>query len=207
MTSKKNYVCIIQLLNFKQITLTSGRDLLNIRVDNILTQVKRITQQLPGLLVEVLGDKIRFTLDDNNQLERFIELIMDYTKQSLLFGLPHKAIIFEESPIIAKENNLNLYVSKEYFLAIEKLEKLDLAATIIDSNLYTENSNCFSKYVVNYDNEIVLKLAKRPIADIALQGMKNSIKNSFNKIGISEFDIETSRILNNTLKFVDVQNS
>jgi hypothetical protein len=52
----------------------------------------------------------------------------------------------------------------------------------------------------------VLKISKRPIAQIALQGMKNSINNSFNKIGIDDFSSPFSKILNNTLKFVDMQN-
>lgn len=205
--TKKNYVCIIQLLNFKQLCLESGKDLLKIRVDNILNQVRKILGAISQIRVEISEDKIKFEMgEDNAQFEKFIELMMDYTKQSLLFGLPHRAIIFKEESINFKEDNLNLNLSKERFLAIEKLENLQLACTILDKDLYEEKSEVFSKYAVVYNNELVLKLSKRPIADIALQGIKNSINNSFNKIGINDLSLQYSTILNNTLKFVDVQN-
>lgn len=208
MTNKNNYVCIIELLNFKQISLESGRDLLQIRVENIVNQVRKITNAIPDIYVNILGDRISFVMDsENNQFEKFIEMIMDYNKQALLFGLPHKAIIFKENAIGERENNFDLHVSREEFSAIEKLENLNLSGVVFEQSLYEEQSEILSKYTVLYENEIVLKLAKRPIAAIALQGMKNSISNGFNKIGINDFTTQFSKILQNTLKFVDIQNA
>lgn len=72
--------------------------------------------------------------------------------------------------------------------------------------MYEEKSQILSKYCIVYQGESVLKLGKKQIAQIALQGIKNSINNSFNKIGIDDFSTPYSKILNNTLKFVDMQN-
>ena len=148
-----------------------------------------------------------FVIDSKSSFfERFIELIMDFNKHSLLFGIPHKAIVFKESAISSFENNVNIHISKEYFSAKAKLKDFDLASVLVNQSLYEEKSLVFSKYCVDYQGERVLKISKRPIAQIALQGMKNSINNSFNKIGIDDFSSPFSKILNNTLKFVETQN-
>ena len=41
MTNRENYVCILQILNFEQISLEGGRDLLKIRIDNIAKEYKK----------------------------------------------------------------------------------------------------------------------------------------------------------------------
>mgnify|MGYP003293327802 CR=1 FL=1 len=208
MTNKENYVCILQLLNFEQVCLDGGNDLLRIRIDNIANQLKKIKSEIADLEINFLGNEIIFVLNsETSQFERFIELIMEYNKHSLLFGIPHKAIVFKENAISTFENKVNIHISKEYFLAKAKLNNFDLASVLIHQALYEEKSQILSKYCVDYQGERVLKISKRPIAQIALQGMKNSINNSFNKIGIDDFSSPFSKILNNTLKFVEAQNA
>lgn len=207
MTNKENYVCVIELLNFKKISLESGKDLLQIRVENIVNQVRKILNTLTDVSASFVGDRVELVINStSNQFEKFVEMIMDYNKHALLFGIPHRAIVFKENSIRVKEENLNLNVSKEAFSAMEQLEQFDLAGILIDSSLYDERKDVFAKYTVSYNNAIVLKLSKRPIAEIALQGIKNSINNSFNKIGVNDFSTQYSTILKNTLRFVDVQN-
>ncbi len=208
MTNRENYVCILQLLNFEQISLEGGKDLLKIRIDNIANQLRKIKNEISDLEIHFFGNEIMFLLNSaTTQFERFVELIMDYTKHSLLFGIPHKAIIFKENSISTSENNVNIHISKEYFSAHTQLNNFDLSSVLIHQELYEEKSQLLSKYCVIYDGKSVLKYAKRQIAQIALQGMKNSINNSFNKIGIDDFSSPHSKILNNTLKFVDIQNA
>lgn len=207
MTNKENYVCILQLLNFEQVCLEGGNDLLRIRIDNIANQLKKIRNEIIDLEIHFSANEVMFVIDSKSSFfERFIELIMDFNKHSLLFGIPHKAIVFKESAISSFENNVNIHISKEYFSAKAKLKDFDLASVLVNQSLYEEKSLVFSKYCVDYQGERVLKISKRPIAQIALQGMKNSINNSFNKIGIDDFSSPFSKILNNTLKFVEAQN-
>ena len=207
MTNRENYVCILQILNFEQISLEGGQDLLKIRIDNITNQLKKIRREIIDLEIHFSANEVMFVLNsETTQFERFVELIMEYNKHSLLFGLPHKAIVFKESAISSFENNVNIHISKEYFSAKAKLKDFDLASVLVNQSLYEEKSLVFSKYCVDYQGERVLKISKRPIAQIALQGMKNSINNSFNKIGIDDFSSPFSKILNNTLKFVEAQN-
>ena len=124
MTNKENYVCIIELLNFKKISLESGKDLLQIRVDNIVNQVRKILNTLTDVSANIVGERVEFVINSaSNQFEKFVEMIMDYNKHALLFGIPHRAIVFKENSIRLKEENLNLNVSKEVFSAIEQLEQ------------------------------------------------------------------------------------
>lgn len=207
MSNRENYVCVIELLNFEQIALEGGRDLLKIRVDNIANQLKKIRETLQDVEIDFLGKEIVIRLcAENNQFERFVELIMDYNKHSLLFAIPFRAIIFKENAIVERENNFNLHISKEFFSAKAWLHNFDLASVLIHQDLFKEKSQILSKYCITYQGENVLKLGKKQIAQIALQGMKNSINNSFNKIGIDDFSTPYSKILINTLKFVDMQN-
>lgn len=208
MTNRENYVCILQILNFEQISLEGGQDLLKIRIDNIANQLKKIRREITDLEIHFSANEVMFVLDSQTtQFERFVELIMEYNKHSLLFGIPHRAILFKENAISLSEDKLDIHISKEYFLAKAQLNNFDLASVLIHKDLYEEKSLVFSKYCVDYQGERVLKISKRPIAQIALQGMKNSINNSFNKIGIDDFSSPFSKILNNTLKFVEAQNA
>lgn len=207
MSNRENYVCVIEFLNFEQIALEGGRDLLKIRVENIANQLKKIKEALQDVEIDFLGKEIIIRLKaESNQFERFVELIMDYNKHSLLFAIPFRAIIFKENAIVESENNFNLHLSKEYFFAKAQLQNFDLASVLIQQDLCEEKLEILSKYCVVYQGKTVLKLGKKQIAQIALQGMKNSINNSFNKIGIDDFSTPYSKILNNTLKFVDMQN-
>ncbi len=208
MTNRENFVCIIELLNFEQISLEAGRDLLGIRTENIANQLRKIREAIPEVEVNFWGKQITLVLNAiSNQFERFVELIMDYNKHSLLFGIPFRAIVFKENAIENEENGFNLHISKEYFSAKDRLENFELASVMIHKDLYEEKSQVLSKYCVVYGGELVLKLAKKPIAQIALQGVKNSINNSFTKIGVDDFSTSYSKILINTLRFVDMQNS
>lgn len=207
MTNRENYVCILQILNFEQISLEGGKDLLKIRIDNIANQLRKIKNEISDLEIHFFGNEIMFLLNSaTTQFERFVELIMEYNKHSLLFGIPHRAILFKENAILFSEDNVNVHISKEYFLAKSQLNNFDLASVLIHKDLYEEKSQILSKYCIVYQGESVLKLGKKQIAQIALQGIKNSINNSFNKIGIDDFSTPYSKILNNTLKFVDMQN-
>ncbi len=208
MTNRENYVCILQLLNFEQITLEGGNDLLRIRIDNIANQLVKIKNEIEDLEIKFLGNEIMFVLNSKtSQFERFIELIMEYNKHALLFGIPYKAIIFKENAILNSDDKINIHVSKEYFLAKEQLNNFNLASVLIHQDLYEEKLQVLSKYCVVYQGESILKFAKKQIAQIALQGIKNSINNSFNKIGIDDFSTSYPKILINTLKFVDMQNT
>lgn len=208
MTNRENYVCILQLLNFEQITLEGGNDLLRIRIDNIANQLVKIKNEIEDLEIKFLGNEIMFVLNSKtSQFERFIELIMEYNKHALLFGIPYKAIIFKENAILNSDDKINIHVSKEYFLAKEQLNNFNLASVLIHQDLYEEKLQVLSKYCVVYQGESILKFAKKQIAQIALQGIKNSINNSFNKIGIDDFSTSHPKILINTLKFVDMQNT
>lgn len=208
MTNRENFVCIIELLNFEKISLEAGRDLLGIRTENIANQLRKIREAIPEVEVNFWGKQITLVLNAiSNQFERFVELIMDYNKHSLLFGIPFRAIVFKENAIENEENGFNLHISKEYFSAKDRLENFELASVMIHKDLYEEKSQVLSKYCVVYGDELVLKLAKKPIAQIALQGVKNSINNSFTKIGVDDFSTSYSKILINTLRFVDMQNS
>ena len=208
MTNRENYVCILQLLNFEQITLEGGNDLLRIRIDNIANQLVKIKNEIEDLEIKFLGNEIMFVLNSKtSQFERFIELIMEHNKHALLFGIPYKAIIFKENAILNSDDKINIHVSKEYFLAKEQLNNFNLASVLIHQDLYEEKLQVLSKYCVVYQGESILKLAKKQIAQIALQGIKNSINNSFNKIGIDDFSTSYPKILINTLKFVDMQNT
>ncbi len=207
MTNRENYVCILQILNFEQISLEGGQDLLKIRIDNIANQLKKIRSEIIDLEIHFSANEVMFVLDSQTtQFERFVELIMEYNKHSLLFGIPHRAILFKENAISFSEDKLDIHISKEYFLAKSQLNNFDLASVLIHKDLYEEKSQILSKFCVVYQGESVLKLGKKQIAQIALQGIKNSINNSFNKIGIDDFSTPYSKILNNTLKFVDMQN-
>ena len=208
MTNRENYVCILQLLNFEQITLEGGNDLLRIRIDNIANQLVKIKNEIEDLEIKFLGNEIMFVLNSKtSQFERFIELIMEHNKHALLFGIPYKAIIFKENAILNSDDKINIHVSKEYFLAKEQLNNFNLASFLISKDLYEEKLQVLSKYCVVYQGESILKFAKKQIAQIALQGIKNSINNSFNKIGIDDFSTSYPKILINTLKFVDMQNT
>jgi hypothetical protein len=208
MTNRENYVCIIELLNFEQMSLEGGRDLLKIRIDNIVNQLKKIKTEIENLEINFFGSEIMFVIDsESSSFERFIELIMDFNKHSLLFGIPYRGVVFKENAISSFENKVNIHISKEYFSAKIDLRNFDLASILINKDLFEEKSQLISKYCVVYEGNCVLKLAKRPLAQIALQGMKNSISNTFNKIGIDDFSSQYSKILVNTLRFVDVQNS
>ncbi len=208
MTNRENYVCILQILNFEQISLEGGKDLLKIRIDNIANQLKKIKNEISDLEINFFGNEIMFVLNSETaQFERFVELIIEYNKHSLLFGIPHKAILFKENAISTLEEKVNIHISKEYFLAKAQLNNFDIASVLIHQSLYEEKSQILSKYCVVCQGETVLKLGKKQIAQIALQGIKNSINNSFNKIGIDDFSSPYSKTLINTLKFVDIQNA
>ena len=202
MTNRENYVCILQLLNFEQITLEGGNDLLRIRIDNIANQLVKIKNEIEDLEIKFLGNEIMFVLNSKtSQFERFIELIMEHNKHALLFGIPYKAIIFKENAILNSDDKINIHVSKEYFLAKEQLNNFNLASVLIHQDLYEEKLQVLSKYCVVYQGESILKFAKKQIAQIALQGIKNSINNSFNKIGIDDFSTSTFNSLESDINW------
>ena len=66
MTNRENYVCILQLLNFEQITLEGGNDLLRIRIDNIANQLVKIKNEIEDLEIKFLGNEIMFVLNSIN---------------------------------------------------------------------------------------------------------------------------------------------
>ena len=79
MTNRENYVCILQILNFEQISLEGGRDLLKIRIDNIANQLKKIRSEITDLEIHFSANEVMFVLDSQTtQFERFVELIMEY---------------------------------------------------------------------------------------------------------------------------------
>ncbi len=202
------YLCLIELLNFENIVLQYGNDMLRIRLERILKDLSFAV----GGKEEVLrafnfGSYIVVSTksDSDEELSALTEAMMSYNKQALSFGYPHRGVIISQEAIFLQSQGVEIFNSKALFEAKRILAKQNIASIVVESKLFAEKQELLERYTATFDQKAVVKLHKYPLAALASQGVKRSIESNFAKVGVDKTSSDYP-LLTCLLQFVEDEN-
>lgn len=205
---KGNYLCLLKLLNFESVVLQDGNDMFQIRFDRM---AKDLSQALEGVGEQVscmnIGSWLLLSTrsDDEDSLKGLLSALSAYNKQALLFGCPHKGIIFRQKPAVSNQKGVEVFNSRALIGAKVSLAEQSIAGIVADEELCKEKKATLQAYTSIFEGKQMLKIFRTSLASVAFEEVKKTLKSNFSKVGISENSSEGNS-LKMLLKFMEAEN-
>ena len=205
---RENYLCLLELLNFDQLVLQGGNDMLQIRLDAMtkdLSEALRGKQE--GIECRNFGSYILLSTlsDDKENLERLLSVLSLYNKQALMFGYPHKGIVLRQKPAVSKHEGIEVFNSHAFMDAKGKLAVQDIAGIVVDGQLCEREKETLRLYSSTFKSKQVLRIFKAPLTSMAFEQVKKTVRGNFAKVGAAEGSLEENA-LKSLLEFMEEEN-
>lgn len=205
---RENYLCLLELLNFDNVVLQGGNDMLQIRLDRMTKDLSEASRgKEEGIVCRNFGSYILLSTlsDDEESLERLLSVLSVYNKQALMFGYPHKGIVLRQKPAVSKYEGVEVFNSRAFIEAKGKLAKQDIAGIVIDEEVYAERKETVQRYSSTFGQKQVLKIFKAALAGVAFEEVKKTLRSNFAKVGAGE-DSSEEKALKSLLEFMEAEN-
>lgn len=205
---RENYLCLLELLNFDNVVLQGGNDMLQIRLDRMTKDLSEASRgKEEGIVCRNFGSYILLSTlsDDEESLERLLSVLSVYNKQALMFGYPHKGIVLRQKPAVSKHEGVEVFNSRAFIEAKSKLAKQDIAGIVIDEEVYAESKETVQRYSSTFGQKQVLKIFKAALAGVAFEEVKKTLRSNFAKVGAGEGSSE-EKALKSLLEFMEAEN-
>lgn len=202
------YLCLIELLNFENIVLQYGNDMLKIRLERILKDLSfAIGGKEEVLSAFNFGSYIVVSTkgESDEELSALAQAMMSYNKQALTFGYPHRGVIIRQRAMCLQSQGVDMFNSKALFEAKRILAKQSIASIVVENELFAEKQELLERYIATFEQKAVIKLHKYPLAALASQGVKRSIESNFAKVGVDKSSADYP-LLTSLLQFVEDEN-
>lgn len=208
MEKRENYLCVLDLLGFAKLTLTSGDDMLSIRTERL---AKDFAEAVAGFENRVLCKNVAFWLfiytqgDSDEDLEALLKVVSKYNKHALMFGHPHKGIVLRQSLFDDTKGGFSVFSSKALFCAMELLKTQNTAGVCLDKDLAQEKHDLAKNYCAGFGGLQLLRIIRTPLAKVAFDGIRNSVEKNFQRAGIDKFSSDFP-LLATLLQFLGNEN-
>ncbi len=208
MERRENYLCVLDLLGFEKLTLTSGDDMLSIRTERL---AKDFAEAAAGFETKVLCRNFASWLfihtkgDSDEDLEALLKVVSKYNKHALLFGHPHRGIVLKQRLFDEVQGGFSVFSSKALFCAKELLKTQNTAGVCLDRDLAVQKPDLAEKYCANFGGLSLLRIIRTPLAKVAFEGVKSSVEKNFQRVGIDKFSPDFP-LLKSLLQFIESEN-